>query len=166
MRPLATAALVAAAALALAVPAAAAPPQQGVLVPGRSLGGILLGDTAKQVLARWGRGFGICRSCTEPTWYYNFVPFRPAGAGVSFGGGRVDAVFTLWSPSGWRTTRGLKLGDPVARVTALYGALSRTDCAGYYALTLPQARTTTVFYVTGETLWGFGLTRRGAPPCR
>lgn len=162
MRSLATAAL----ALALAAPAAAAPPKHGVLVPGRSLGGVRLGATTAAVLKRWGHSFGTCRGCTEPTWYYNFVPFRPQGVGVSFGGGVVDAVFTLWSPSGWRTTRGLELGDPVTRVTALYGALSRTDCAGYYALTLPDVRATTVFYVTGESLWGFGLIRRGAQPCR
>ena len=153
-------------ALALAAPAAAGLPAHGVLVPGRSLGGVRLGVPATVVLKRWGRSFGICRGCAEPTWYYNFTPFKPQGAGVSLGGGKVDAVFTLWSPTGWRTARGLTLGDPAARVTETYGALARTDCPGYYALTLPAAGATTVFYVSGETLWGFGLIRPGAQPCR
>ncbi|HVM69186.1 MAG TPA: hypothetical protein VM204_05040 [Gaiellaceae bacterium] len=54
------AALVAAAALALlgAAPAAAGPPPAGLLVPGRSLGGLELGATEAQVERRWGRAAG------------------------------------------------------------------------------------------------------------
>ena len=159
-------AAVAAAALALAAPAAAQPPKHGVLVPGRSLGGIRLGAKAPDVLRRWGRSFGICVGCDLPTWYFNYVPFEPQGTGVAFDQGRVAAVFTLWSPQGWRTTRGLELADPATRVTELYGALDRVDCPGYYVLRLPQATTVTDFYVVGDTLWGFGLSRAGSQPCR
>ena len=34
-------------------------PQNGVLAPGRSLGGVHLGDTRAAVIARWGVNFGV-----------------------------------------------------------------------------------------------------------
>lgn len=155
-----------AAALVLAAPAAAAPPGAGVLVPGRSLGGIELGATKADVERRWGRAYGVCRNCTEETWYFNFFAFQPRGAGVELRDGRVAAVFTLYQPPGWRTTRGLTLGDSVARVTAVYGALVRRECGGYAVLVLPGARATTAFYVLDDMLWAFGLSSPGVPLCR
>src|ERR687886_828446 len=113
MKALAAAALLA---LALAAPAsAAAPPKRGVLVPGRSLGGLRLGMTQGQVRAAWGSSFGRCRDCLRPTWYYNLRRFQPQGVGVQFRRGSVEAIFTVWSPKGWRTTKGLRIGDDVAR---------------------------------------------------
>jgi hypothetical protein len=160
--------LVAAAALALALaaPAGAAPPDVGVLVPGRSLGGIELGTTEAEVERRWGRAYGVCRDCAETTWYFNYYAFQPRGAGVELRGGRVAAVFTLYQPVGWRTTKGLVLGDSVARVTSLYGALVRRECGGYAVLVLPGPRATTAFYVLEDRLWAFGLFRPGLPLCR
>ena len=154
------------AALALAAPAFAAPPGAGVLVPGRSLGGVELGDTQAEVERRWGRAYGVCRGCERETWYFNYYAFQPRGAGVELRDGRVAAVFTLYQPLGWRTSRGLALGDPVARVTSLYGALFRRECVGYYALTLRHGRTTTAFYVLEDRLWAFGLSSPGIPLCR
>ena len=159
-------ALAIAAALALAAPGAAAPPGAGVLVPGRSLGGIELGATKAEVERRWGRAYGVCRNCTAETWYFNYFAFQPRGAGVELREGRVAAVFTLYQPPGWRTTRGLALGDSVARVTSLYGALVRRECGGYSVLMLPGARATTAFYVLDDKLWAFGLSRPGVPLCR
>ena len=154
-----------AAALVLAAPAAAALPKQGVVVPEQSLGGIRPGMTKRQVIARYGTSFGICRGCGATTWYYTYRTFQPQGVGVSFRGGRVDAAFTLWQPTGWTTTDGVALGDDVTRVTTVYGALDRRDCPGYYALILHTARGVTEFYVVDERLWGFGVSR--APqPCR
>ena len=160
------AAVAVASALALAGAAAAAPPTRGVLVPGQSLGGLRLGMRPAEVRAAWGSDFGRCRSCHNPTWYFTYAPFTPQGAGVEFRGGRVAAIFTLWSPSGWRTTKRLRIGDPVARVTQLYGALPRLECGGYYALVQPRARATTAFYVLDDKVWGFGLNRAGVPACR
>lgn len=154
-----------AAALLVAGPAAASPPRAGVLVPGKSLGGIRLGVAAAAVARGWGRSFGVCVGCRQKTWYFNYVPFRPQGTGVSFRDGRVDSLFTLWSPSGWRTTNGLAVGDDVARITSLYGALDRRDCGEYYALVLPSRGAVTEFYVVDGRLWGFGLSRAPAP-CR
>ena len=155
-----------AAALALAAPVAAAPPGAGVLVPGRSLGGIELGATKAEVERLWGRAYGVCRGCPAETWYFNYFAFQPRGAGVEFRRGSVAAVFTLYQPPGWRTTRGVALGDSVARVTTVYGALLRRDCGGYAALVLPGRGATTAFYVLDDRLWAFGLARTGLPLCR
>jgi hypothetical protein len=157
--------LVLAAALALAAPAAAALPKQGVVVPERSLGGIRLGMTKQQVIARYGTSFGICRGCRATTWYFTIQPFQPQGVGISFRGGRVDAAFTLWQPPGWKTSDGVALGDDVTLVTTTYGALDRRDCKGYYTLILHTAAGVTEFYVVDDRLWGLGVSR--APqPCR
>jgi hypothetical protein len=122
--------------------------------------------TAAQVRATWGSGYAVCRGCEHRTWYYNYAPFSPQGAGVELRGGRVVAVFTLSSPSGWRTTRGLTLGDAAARITAVYGATNRADCGAYYALLLPRGRTVSAFYVVKDRLWAFALLRSPSPPCR
>ena len=129
-------------AAALAVPAAvAAPPGAGVLVPGRSLGGIELGATKAQV-ERQGRAYGICRGARE-TWYFNYYAFQPRGAGVEWRNDTAAAVFTIYQPLGWRTRKGLELGDPARRVTALYGPLEVVGCRGYSAYVLRGRRTTT-----------------------
>lgn len=154
------------AALALAPAAAAAPPGAGVLVPGRSLGGLELGAGKAQVEARWGRAYGVCRSCEHETWYFNLYAFQPRGAGVEYRANRVAAIFTLYQPLGWHTRKGLKLGDPQARVTELYGSLLRRRCAGYDVLVLPGRRATTAFYVLDDRLWAFGLSRPGLGLCR
>ena len=145
---------------------AGALPQPGTLVPGESLGGLEVGATRAQVTAAWGASHGVCRSCSRTTWYFTYRPFEPQGAGVELRRGRVTALFTLWQPDGWRTAGGLRLGDPVGRVRALYGPLPRVDCAGYEALTLRRGRTRTVFYVRRDELWGFGLVGPRSRTCR
>lgn len=159
--------LVVASVLAVLTPsAAAAPPATGLLVPGRSLGGLAIGDTEAEVEAAWGRAYGRCRSCIRETWYFNYFAFQPRGAAVEFRRERVAAIYTLYQPHGWRTRIGLELGDPVARVTSTFGSLLRTECGGYYALLLPRRGTTTAFYVLDDRLWAFGLFARGLPVCR
>lgn len=153
-------------ALALAAPGAAAPPRAGVVVPGRSLGGIRLGAATRTVVGAWGTSFGICRNCAHPTWYFNYAAFQPQGTGVEFRDGRVAALFTVWSPPGWRTSRGVSIGDPATEVTSVFGPLDRRDCRGYYALQLPEGGAVTTFYVLGDKVWGFALSRAGIPPCR
>lgn len=154
------------AALALTGAARAAPPAPGTVVPGRSLGGLALGATRGEVERSWGLAHGTCRSCLRPTWYFNSFAFKPEGAGVTFRNGRAVALFTLWSPPGWRTSRGVAIGDSAAQVTAVYGALQRVTCGSYEALTLPLRGTTTAFYVVGLEVWGFALLARGEPVCR
>src|SRR5438067_13366483 len=106
-------------------------PHQGVLIPGTSLGGMRLGATQAQVRAAWGGFFGRCRGCAEPTWYFTYRRFQPQGAGVSFRGGRVDAVFTPWSPTVWRTNRGVWIGEIAALNLLVYGARP-SICSGIY----------------------------------
>ena len=158
--------MIAVAGLTLTPSAFGAPPRSGVVVPGTSLGGLSLGATRAQVRAAWGSRHGVCRDCREATWYFNLRPFEPQGAGVTFRRGRVVALFTVWSPPGWRTDRGLRIDDPAARVSGLYGPLLRTHCGTYAVLTLAQGRTRTSFYVVDERVWGFGLSRPGEPACR
>ena len=162
MRTLAATAL---AALLLAAPAAAAPPRAGVLVPGVSLGGLRLGMTPPQVRAAWGSGFGTCRDCTATTWYFTFRPFTRQGAAVAFRRGGVAALYTLWAPAGWRTPKGLAIGDPAAKITGLYGPMPLEQCVGYSALLLRRGATLTAFYVVDTKVWGFGLMRYGRSPC-
>ena len=150
----------------LSVVTALALPQAGVLAPGRSLGGVRLGETRAAVVARWGNSFGVCRGCERPTLYWNYTRFDPQGAGATFRRGRVVAVVTLWAPSGWRTTKGLLVNDNEARVTELYGALPRVGCEGYEALTLRSRGAVTAIYVRLGTVWGFGLMRPQVPVCR
>jgi hypothetical protein len=154
------------AALLVSPAGAAAPPRQGIVVPGKSLGGLELGATRAQVRAAWGRRFGVCRDCRSQTWYFNLKPFEPQGAGVTFRKGRAVALFTMWSPPGWHTKQGLRIGDPEFRIAAVYGALFRVDCGRYAALTLRGRAVTTSIYVVDEQVWGFGLSRAGQRLCR
>jgi hypothetical protein len=150
----------------LALAAALALPPVGVLAPGQSLGGVHLGDTRSQVVARWGHDFGTCRGCRTPTLYFTYRRFDPKGAGVALKRNRVVAVFTLWQPTGWRTTKRLIVGDSEARVTELYGPLLRTTCPGYEAMMIHHRDANTAIYVRSGFVWGFGLLRRDEPVCR
>jgi hypothetical protein len=150
----------------LSLVTALALPPQGVLVPGRSLAGVRLGETRAAVVARWGGLFGTCRGCPAPTLYFTYRAFEPQGAGVTLRRGRVTAVFTLWSPPGWRTTKGLAVGDNAARVTELYGALPRVGCVGYEAVTLRARGAVTAVYLRSEAVWGFALLRPSERVCR
>jgi hypothetical protein len=141
-------------------------PQGGLVEPGKSLGGLRLGAPAAKVRAAWGDTFGRCRRCASPTWYFTYRRYAPQGAGVELRHGRVAGLFTLWSPPGWHTPAGLRIGDPSSRIGELYGPLARRDCRGYYAFVLPQRRSVTAFYVVDEKLWGFGLSRPSLPVCR
>ena len=140
-------------------------PVKGVVVPGQTFAGLRLGATQAQVRAAWGPRFGRCRGCPQPTWYFTYRDFQPQGAGVTFLNGRATALFTIWSPPGWRTNRDLEVGEPEGRITALYGALPRTECGTYAAVVLRRGRVDTQFYVYKGEVWGFGLSRAGAPPC-
>jgi hypothetical protein len=167
--PLLTIALVLALALPAAAPTApvaqAAVPAKGVLAPGKSLGGVELGDTTGAVRARWGSRHELCRVCARTTWLYT-SPARRTGAAVSFRNGRVAAVFTLGAPLGWRTTRGLRLGDATTHALDLYRGFAWSQCIGYGALTLRGRGVVTSIYTYGESVYGFALTRPSEPVCQ
>jgi hypothetical protein len=154
------------AALVLAATAVADPPKAGTLVPGRSLGGVRLGESPQAVIAALGHFYGVCRACAHPTWYFTYRPFDKHGLAVEFTGGHVSGVYTLWRPTGWRAPHGLRFGATPLEVHRRAGTLRTIACPGYDALVRDSARARTVYYLFSGRLWGFGLFRRGAPPCR
>jgi hypothetical protein len=153
--------------LCFAQPAAAALPRHGSLVPGRSLAGIRLGETAAQVHAALGRSYGVCRGCSTTTWYFTYLRFDDRGLAVELIHSRVYAVYTLWQPSGWSAPRGLQLGAPQAQVTTLAGPLIPITCTGGYdALVRDAPHARTAYYIVDGKLWGFGLLGVRESPCR
>ena len=141
-------------------------PTRGVLSPGKSLGGVRLGDTAVAVRARWGTRYTRCTVCARTTWLYTYPSGGPRGAAVSFASGRVSAVFTLGVPAGWRTTKGVVLGDRATKIEAVYGSLPWSRCIGYGALSIRSAGVVSSIYTYGESVYGFALTRPGQPVCQ
>jgi len=152
--------------LAAATPASAGLPRTGVLVPGRSLGGVHLGETSAEVGAALGRAHGVCRGCAVPTWYFTYKPYDAHGLAVELTDGRVSAVYTLWEPAGWNGPRGLVLGADEAQVTSVAGPLLPVTCTGYTALVRDSPHARTVYYISAGQLWAFGLLQRHADPCR
>lgn len=157
---------IAAAALLLAPVAQAGLPRVGKLVPGRSLAGIRIGETQRQITRALGRSHGVCPQCSVPTWYFNVQPFDEHGLGIEFTRGRVSAVYTLWQPNGWTGPKGLPLGATEAQLDASAGALFEVTCTGYSAWVNDKNAVRTVYYVLNGSVWGFGLVRANANPCR
>jgi hypothetical protein len=166
-------------ALALAVPqhhagnASFTLPLRGVLVPGKTLAGVALGDTVQSVKGRWGTAFRICNTCNDrtsgrQTWFYTYMrDAQSLGAAVTFDKqGKVVAVFTLGSPAGWHTQEGLLLGEQIDRVVDLYGHLKWKVCIGYGALSMRKPGIVTSIYTNGEAVYGFALTKPAEPVCQ
>ncbi len=153
-------------AVAFAVPAAAGLPRGGTLVPGRSLGGIALGETKQAVRAALGAGFGVCNDCARPTWYFTYKRFDQHGLAVEFQGGRVAAVYTVWKPSGWHSTNGLRLGASPLQVHRRAGSLHTITCNAYEALVSDRPSSRTAYYLYNGSLWAFGLFLPNSSPCR
>ena len=151
--------------LVLAAPAAAGPPKAGVLVPGRSLGGIRLGESPRAVRAALGTFYGACSGCSRRTWYFTYGPFDKRGLAVEFTRGRVSGLYTLWRPSGWHGPKGLGFGTTPLVLHKLVGDLRTVVCHGYEALVRDSAART-AYYLYDGRLWGFGLFHRGFSPCR
>jgi hypothetical protein len=150
----------------LAPAASAALPQPGSLVPGRSLGGIRIGEPAAGVRAALGGRYGVCRGCARATWYFTYRPFEQHGLAVELTRGQVTAVYTLWQPGGWHAPGGLELGAVEAQLTKSTGALLPVTCAGYEVLVRDAHSVRTAYYIVDGKLWGFGLLQAQASPCR
>jgi hypothetical protein len=159
--------------LLLSVPAASAAPDaaatlpaRGVLAPGKSLGGLELGGTPAQVRARWGTRYTLCTVCRRTTWLYSYRGSGTTGAAVSFRAGKVVAVFTIGVPRGWRTSRGVALGDPATKVHSVYGALPWSRCIGYGAVSIRRPGVVASIYTYGDSVYGFALTLPSEPVCQ
>jgi outer membrane protein assembly factor BamE (lipoprotein component of BamABCDE complex) len=166
MRAALTLLLVLVAALASAATATApGPPRRGVLVEGKTFGGLPLGLTQQQVRARWGKRFGVCDNCKTPTWYYNFLQYDAHAVGVEFRLGRVDQYFTLGAPK-WRTRKGLRVDSPKAAIATLYGQSPTIECKGYEVAQIVTGRALLFVYLSGDKVYGLGLAARSVSPCR
>ena len=153
-------------ALALAAPAAASLPKAGVLVPGRSLGGIRLGESPSAIRTELGHSYGKCRGCARTTWYFTYQPFTQTGLAVEFDRGRVSGIYTVWRPQGWYAPHSLRFGATPLTVHDRVGTLRTIPCEGYTALVRDTFGARTAYFLYAGRLWGFGLFRRGATPCR
>ena len=152
--------------LVLAAPAAAGLPKAGTLVPGRSLGGIRLAESPSAVRAALGTFYGLCRGCTQRTWYFTYRPFDKQGLAVEFTRRHVSAVYTLWRPSGWHAPHKLGFGSSPLVVHTVAHTTRTITCHRYEALVRDSAHARTAYYLFDGELWGFGLFGRGASPCR
>lgn len=152
--------------LAAVLAFALALPQAGVFVPGKSLAGVRLGATETQVRAAWGPHVGVCRDCRHRTLYFTYGKFNQVGTGAEFVRGRAVALYTLWIPTGWRTDKGVRLGDTQLTVNGIYGALPRFECGHYNVLVQRRAGVVSAFCFKGDLLWAFVLQRPSEPVCR
>jgi hypothetical protein len=152
--------------LVLAAPAAAGLPKAGTLVPGHSLGGVRLGESSRAVRAALGRLYGVCTDCSRKTWYFTYQPFGRQGLAVEFDRGGVSGVYTLWRPAGWHAPRGLRLGATPLAVHKRVGTARTVTCSGYEALVRDSFGARTAYSLYAGRLWGFGLFRTAASPCR
>jgi hypothetical protein len=132
-------------------------PAHGTVVPGVSFAGLKLGDTEQQVQRMWGRSYETCKYCTDTTWLYEYQMGEPLGAAVRFERNRAVAIFSLGSPAGWKTTKGLYIGDPVSNVYSRYTATGTTRCIGFDAITVRTGGTITAYYSAAGVIYGFAM---------
>jgi hypothetical protein len=165
--------------LVLAPTAAAKFPIHGVLIPGKSLAGVQLGDTPAAVTKLWGSSYNVCTYCgAETTWFYIYPTpridmlypngtesYEPLGAAVRFRNARVSAVFTIGSPDGWRTAQGLLTHAEITDAISLYGVLNSVSCIGFGAMTIRAGNVVTSILTTGEAVYGFELSTPNEPVC-
>jgi hypothetical protein len=138
-------------------------PTRGVFKPGVSLAGVKLGDSMTRVKTVLGANYTLCtvansQLCKEPVWLFEYTRGEPLGVATKFHNGKVSAVFTLGAIEGWRTSEGLKMGDPVSSIYNLYETTSYTKCIGFEALSMKKPGVITSFYTASGIVYGFALT--------
>ena len=85
---------------------------------------------------------------------------------VEFDRGRVSGAYTLWRPQGWHAPHHLRFGATPLTLHDRVGTLRTVPCQGYIALVRDTFHARTAYFLYAGRLWGFGLFRRGATPCR
>jgi hypothetical protein len=139
-------------------------PVNGILVRGKSLGGVRLGESASAVRARWGSDYTVL-SDLPTTWLYMSPTGEPFGAAVSFRHRVVTAVFTIGGID-WRTSSGLRVGQLVSRFNDPGPATTQTACIGYGAVSTRSGSAVTSILMQGQSIYGFALTRPYESICR
>jgi hypothetical protein len=138
-------------------------PLNGVLVPGKSLGGVHLGDSAAQVRVLWGRNYTVIGG-QPTTWLYMSPNGDPFGAAVSLRGGRVTAVYTLGGIN-WRTSGGLRVNQMLPPAHNSSPSTTQHTCLGYGAVSSSSDGHVTSILTQGLVVYGFALTRPSEPVC-
>ena len=111
----------------------------------------------QQVRAAWGRNYTKCGYCKDETWLYVYRGAEPLGAAVRFQKNKLVAVFSLGSPAGWKTDKGLYMGDPIANVYQYYPTTGTTRCIGFDAITAKTGKSVTAFYSAAGVVYGFAM---------
>ena len=109
--------------------------------------------------------FRPCGATTTPsagtarttTWLYEYRGAEPLGAAVRFQKNKLVAVFSLGSPAGWKTDKGLYMGDPIANVYQYYPTTGTTRCIGFDAITAKTGKSVTAFYSAAGVVYGFAM---------
>jgi hypothetical protein len=140
-------------------------PVNGILVRGKSLGGVQLGESASAVRALWGSDYTILPG-QPTTWLYMSPTGAPFGAGVSFRHRAVTAVFTLGGIAGWRTNDGLRTRQLLTSFNDPGPSTTQTACIGYGAVSTRSGGAVTSIFMQGQAIYGFALTRPYEPICR
>jgi hypothetical protein len=139
-------------------------PVNGVLVRGKSLGGVFLGESASDVRVAWGNDYTVL-SDKPTTWLYWSPTGDPYGAAVSLRGGYVTAIYTLGGIEGWRTNDGLSPGQTLATFNNQGPGTTQTACIGYGAVSTRSGSAVTSILMQGQAIYGFALTRPSEPVC-
>jgi hypothetical protein len=132
-------------------------PSRGVIVPGVSFAGVKIGDTEQRVKAVWGNQFDTCTYCKDTTWLYTYQFGEPLGAAARFENNKVVALFSLGSPAGWKTDKGIAMGDPISNVYQYYPSTGTTRCVGFDAITAKTGKAVTAFYSAAGVVYGFAI---------
>lgn len=141
-------------------------PIRGLVIPGVSFAGVKIGDTEQRVRQLWGSNFVTCKYCTDATWLYEYQNGEPLGAAARFENNKVVAVFSLGSPSGWRTNKGLYIGDPIQNVYEYFPKTGTTRCIGFDAITIRNGKVVTAFYSAAGVVYGFALVTPAMTVCQ
>ena len=114
---------------------------RGLVIPGRSFAGVRIGDTWIEVRSLWGtrvRDVQVLRRRDVALRVPRLGAARRRGAlRARQGGGGVLAGLA----AGWRTNRGLYIGDPIGNVYGHYTTTGTTRCIGFDAITVRTGRT-------------------------
>jgi hypothetical protein len=127
-------------------------PIRTVLVPGRSLDGVALGEAPARVQSELGPNYSTCSNCNETTWLFQYEGGEPPAIEVKFRSGAVSAVATLGSASG---------SPSIASPEKVYRGFRQRLCDSRPALSLYTRHAVTVVWRAG----GFTLARPADHPC-